>query len=91
MDYNQFKYYRANPYAAQGYMPPIAHTNRHTPDFFTQIPMGESNFQKIGKRFYPLTHNKSNIKEDHIFETLQSSTPEKIYALNKQYERNLTT
>jgi hypothetical protein len=31
MNYNDFTYHRANPYAKQGYMPPIAHTNRHKP------------------------------------------------------------
>lgn len=40
MDYNQFTYYRANPYANQGYMPPAAHLNRHKPQFITEIPMG---------------------------------------------------
>ena len=91
MDYNQFSYYRANPYAAQGYIPPIAHNNRHKPDFITQIPMGESNFDKIGKRFYPTSHNRSNIKDDHIFEASSLADPENKPIFNKNYERNLTT
>jgi hypothetical protein len=31
MDYNKFTYYRANPYAKQGFMPPTAYVNRHIP------------------------------------------------------------
>lgn len=62
MDYNQFTYYRSNPYSNQGFMPPAAHINRHKPDFLTEMPMGESPFGKIGKRFYKNTFQKSNIK-----------------------------
>ena len=70
MDYNQFTYYRANPYARQGYMPPIAHTNRHNPDFITEMPMGEDHLGKIGKKFFTNAGKaQSNIQKEHLLES----------------------
>lgn len=69
MNYNDFCYYRANPYAYHGYMPPIAHVNRHRPDFLTEIPMGEQHLQKIGKRQYGAIVQRSNIESDSILKS----------------------
>lgn len=61
MNYNDFTYYRANPYARQGYMPPIAHVNRHKPDFMTELPMGQEHLNRIGKKQYTHGVQRSNI------------------------------
>ena len=52
MDYNRFAYYRANPYAAKGFMPPTAFINRHSNEFAVQMPQGEEHLAKIGKRMF---------------------------------------
>lgn len=43
-NYNLSSYYRANPYADLGYMPPIAQKNRKKPDYGTELPQGEEFF-----------------------------------------------
>ena len=40
MDYNNFQYYRANPYAKDGFIPPIAHKNRNKADYLANLPQG---------------------------------------------------
>ena len=62
MDYNQFTYYRANPYARQGFIPPIAHTNRTKAAHFSEMPMGEEHLAKIGKKFVTNSGKQSIIQ-----------------------------
>lgn len=52
MDYNKFTYYRANPYAKQGFLPPTALQNRMKANFPSEVPMGSDPLGRIGKRTY---------------------------------------
>ena len=52
MDYNKFTYYRANPFANQGFIPTVALNNRTKASFPSEMPMGEEHLGKIGKKFY---------------------------------------
>ena len=91
MDYNQFSYYRANPYAKQGYMPPTAFINRHKPNFVTELPMGEEHLGKIGRKQYANNAHKSHIETDNILKSPERYPYENRIALDKHYERNLNT
>lgn len=50
INYNEGSYYRANPYAQQGYIPTASLKNRKQPEFATEIPQGIE--------FFPPTHRK---------------------------------
>ena len=60
MDYNNFNYYRANPYARDGFLPPIAQKNRKNANFLANLPQGEKDFIFNKRKHF---RQKSNINE----------------------------
>lgn len=62
MNYNQFNYYRANPYYEQGSIPPIAHKNRKRAEFMVEMPQGEKHIDYVGRKHYKGGFQESNIK-----------------------------
>ena len=85
MDYNNFAYYRANPYARQGYMPPTAHINRHPNEYAGLLPQGEDHLAKIGKRMFYEHYMSSNIQDQHLLESPERYPYENRIALDKRY------
>ena len=60
MDYNSFNYYRANPYAKDGFLPPIAQKNRKNADFLANLPQGNKDFIFNRRKHF---RQKSNIND----------------------------
>ena len=52
ISYNESQFYRANPYANQGYIPSYSLKNRKQPEFATEIPQGLEYFEPSSKRHY---------------------------------------
>lgn len=60
MDYNNFCYYRANPYSNLDSLPPLAHKNRYKSNFIANLPQGKNDFLTNGRKHY---RERSNIDE----------------------------
>ena len=89
MNYNQFSYYRANPFYSQGYVPPRAHKNRGNAEYLAHLPQGEEDFLHGSRKQY--SQMKScRITEEKLLSSDNLSS-EITEAQSKEFVRNLET
>lgn len=57
--YNESQFYRANPFASQGYIPSGSMKNRKQPDFQTELPQGIDYFEPSARKHFNDANKKS--------------------------------
>lgn len=63
VDYNNSQFYRANPFANQGFIPTVSLKNRKQPQSHSQIPQGIEYFSPSYKKHFIDIATKSLISQ----------------------------